>query len=269
MVINKATMMEKQADGTFRNVGEIVPNIDQRVRDLEGSKSSTEESLTSIKGSIESLATVATSGNYSDLEGTPSLVAVATSGSYNDLTDKPNLSAVATSGNYGDLSGRPSLTAVATSGSYNDLTDKPSLSAVATSGNYSDLEGIPSLATVATTGSYNDLTDKPSIPSSVSYTVSQKGTRTSSGDWTITGLTPYKPLFIISKSPQCTVVLESGTTTDFYVDDGTFTLGYNGYDGALDNGIVASTNVMVVIPVSSSVVIAVDSRESKELYAYQ
>ena len=37
------------------------------------------------------LATVATSGAYSDLSGTPSLATVATSGSYNDLSDQPTI----------------------------------------------------------------------------------------------------------------------------------------------------------------------------------
>ena len=37
------------------------------------------------------LATVATSGAYSDLSGTPSLASVATSGSYNDLSDTPTI----------------------------------------------------------------------------------------------------------------------------------------------------------------------------------
>lgn len=41
-----------------------------------------------------SLATVATSGNYSDLTGTPTLATVATSGSYNDLTNKPTIPTV-------------------------------------------------------------------------------------------------------------------------------------------------------------------------------
>lgn len=37
------------------------------------------------------LATVATTGAYSDLSGTPSLATVATSGSYNDLSDQPTI----------------------------------------------------------------------------------------------------------------------------------------------------------------------------------
>ena len=40
-----------------------------------------------------SLATVATTGNYSDLNGTPSLATVATSGDYNDLQNKPTIPA--------------------------------------------------------------------------------------------------------------------------------------------------------------------------------
>ena len=43
------------------------------------------------KADASSLATVATSGAYSDLTGTPSLAAVATSGDYDDLTNKPTI----------------------------------------------------------------------------------------------------------------------------------------------------------------------------------
>lgn len=55
----------------------------------------------------DQLATVATSGAYSDLSGSPSLATVATSGAYSDLIGTPNLAAVATSGAYSDLSGTP------------------------------------------------------------------------------------------------------------------------------------------------------------------
>ena len=41
------------------------------------------------------LATVATTGVYSDLTGTPSLATVATSGDYDDLTGKPTLGTAA------------------------------------------------------------------------------------------------------------------------------------------------------------------------------
>ena len=43
------------------------------------------------KADISSLSTVATSGAYSDLTGTPNLATVATSGSYADLSNKPSI----------------------------------------------------------------------------------------------------------------------------------------------------------------------------------
>lgn len=49
------------------------------------------------------LATVATSGAYADLSGTPSLAAVATSGAYADVTGTPSLATVATTGSASDL----------------------------------------------------------------------------------------------------------------------------------------------------------------------
>ena len=82
------------------------------------------------------LATVATTGAYSDLSGTPTLATVATSGDYDDLTGKPTLG-----------------TAAAT-----DSTDY----ATAAQGALADSAVQPGdLATVATTGDYDDLTGKP------------------------------------------------------------------------------------------------------------
>lgn len=44
-----------------------------------------------LQAKFDTLATVATSGDYSDLSGTPTLATVATTGSYDDLTDKPTI----------------------------------------------------------------------------------------------------------------------------------------------------------------------------------
>ena len=115
------------------------------------------------KSKLDGLATVATSGAYSDLSGTPALATVATSGSYTDLSGTPALAAVATSGSYADLSGTPTLALVAASGSYVDLTETPALAPVATTGAYADLTGKPSLAAVATSGAYADLSGKPEL----------------------------------------------------------------------------------------------------------
>lgn len=112
------------------------------------------------------LATVATSGAYSDLSGTPSLATVATSGSYNDLSNKPTIPAAQVNSDWNSTSG------------VSEILNKPTLSTVATTGDYGDLTGTPNLATVATSGSYNDLSNKPTIPTvnNATLTVTQNGT---------------------------------------------------------------------------------------------
>ena len=78
-----------------------------------------------LKANTSSLSTVATTGQYTDVIGTPTLAAVALSGSYNDLSATPALHAVALSGQYSALINAPTLHAVALSGSYTDLTNVP------------------------------------------------------------------------------------------------------------------------------------------------
>lgn len=190
----------------FRGVLELLPEITTPTGDININTSwgritgniNNQEDLQlefQTKADVSSLSTVATTGLYSDLTGTPNLATVATTGSYSDLSNKPNLATVATSGSYNDLTNKPSiptktsdltndsnfvastsLASVATSGSYADLTNKPSiptktsdltndsnfvastsLAAVATTGDYSDLTGTPNLATVATSGLATDL----------------------------------------------------------------------------------------------------------------
>ena len=86
---------------------------------------------------ISALHTVATTGSYSDLVGTPALHTVATSGDFNDLLNQPAPFDPTT------------LATVATTGSFNDLSDQPApfdpttLATVATTGSYSDLSGTP------------------------------------------------------------------------------------------------------------------------------
>jgi Fe-S cluster assembly iron-binding protein IscA len=141
--------------------------------------------------------------SITDSDGQPLFATVAATGQYTDLLSKPALSTVATTGKYTDLSSKPTLSTVAATGNYTDLLSKPTFSIVATSGNYTDLSNAPpqlgdvelqlqtiptcvdwnltsnqgsalaiinkpvisgnnaNLATVATTGNYTDLTNKP------------------------------------------------------------------------------------------------------------
>lgn len=103
---------------------------------------------------------------------------VSTSDAY--ILNKPNLASVATSGAYSDLSGTPTLASVATSGAYSDLSGTPTLASVATSGAYSDLSGTPPLASVATSGAYSDLSGTPTIPTAVSQLTNDSGYQTAS-----------------------------------------------------------------------------------------
>ena len=91
----------------------------------------TKNSSTNYDTSWTSLATVATSGAYADLSGTPTLSTVATSGAYADLSGTPTLSTVATSGAYADLSGTPTAYA---STSIDALSDVDTTTSAPTNG---------------------------------------------------------------------------------------------------------------------------------------
>lgn len=66
-------------------------------------------------------------GNASGVPIPTTLATVATTGAYSDISGTPSLATVATTGAYSDLTGTPSLATVATTGSYNDLTDQPTI----------------------------------------------------------------------------------------------------------------------------------------------
>jgi hypothetical protein len=152
-------------------------------------------------------ATVATTGNYSDLLNKPVLF----SGNYNDLTNKPTIPAAqiqsdwlqtnTTSLDY--IKNKPSiptnidsLTDViitsptngqvlkyngtnwvngtdsgSSSVAWNDITGKPTFATVATTGSYTDLLNKP----VLFSGNYNDLTNKPTIPTTTNELTNDSG----------------------------------------------------------------------------------------------
>lgn len=113
------------------------------------------------------LATVATTGDYSDLTGKPTLgtaseddadaFATAVQGAKADTAVQPgSLAAVATSGEYGDLSGTPTLGSAA--------AQNTTAFATAAQGGKADTAVQPGdLATVAESGAYSDLTGKPTL----------------------------------------------------------------------------------------------------------
>jgi hypothetical protein len=72
------------------------------------------------------------------------------------ILNKPSLATVATSGSYTDLSSKPSIPAAQVQTDWNAasgigvLLNKPTLATVATSGSYTDLSGLPTLAATTT-----------------------------------------------------------------------------------------------------------------------
>ena len=130
------------------------------------------------KAATADLATVSTTGAYSDLLSKPTTVSTFSNDAgyitpstlvtdFGLLTDPQvagqgsNVNAtiinVSSFNNDSEYLVASDLSTVATSGSYNDLTNKPALF----SGSYNDLTNKPALFS----GSYNDLTNKPTIPS--------------------------------------------------------------------------------------------------------
>ena len=118
----------------------------------------------SSKANSADLATVATSGAYSDLSGTPNLATVATSGAYSDLSGTPSLATVATSGSYSDLNNKPTLGTAAAKDSTNAVTQS-STDLVESGAVYTEIDSLnealtkqtlyfTSVACAATTGNF-------------------------------------------------------------------------------------------------------------------
>lgn len=148
----------------------------------------TAEGFTKLEG-IEEGAQVNVQSDWNEsaadsgafIKNKPSLAAVATSGNYHDLQNKPTIPAPQVNSDWNASSGiarilnKPNLAPVATSGSYNDLTDKPSAPEIPDQVNsdWNAESGVaqilnkPNLAAVATSGQYNDLEGKPTIPPAV------------------------------------------------------------------------------------------------------
>jgi hypothetical protein len=121
------------------------------------------------------------------------------SGDYNDLTNKPvqpTLATVATSGSYTDLLNLPALSAVALSNDYNDLTNLPTLSTVSATGSFGDILNTPTTLsgygiTDAATSAQGTLADSAVQPADLTTSITTLRTtdQTITGNYTFQGIT--------------------------------------------------------------------------------
>lgn len=92
-VVNNAPFTQAQLDAINSTItANKVQDYDLLVSNVQADWNSS-SGLSQILNK-PSLATVATTGAYSDLSGTPSLATVATSGDYNDLINKPTITSM-------------------------------------------------------------------------------------------------------------------------------------------------------------------------------
>src|ERR1039458_3148994 len=240
----------------------------------------------------------------SQISNKPSLATVATSGSYTDLSSKPSIPAAQVNSDWNASSGvaqisnKPSLATVATSGSYADLSSKPSIPAAQVQTDWNASSGIgvllnkPSLATVATSGSYADLSSKPSIPAaqvnsdwnassgvaqilnkpSLAFLPLAGGTMTGvlvvpNSDLEITGATYWTKL-ATAASANWTLTLPATAGTNLYVlqTDGSGNCSWVAQSGGGSSTLASLTDVTITAPAESDV-LHYDSTSSKWINA--
>jgi len=187
-------------------------------------------SLSITSGQVSGLATVATTGAYSDLSGTPTLATVATTGAYSDLSGTPTLGTAAAldvgtgASNVVQLDGSARLPAVDGS----QLTNLPSASDASET-----VKGVIEIATNTEAGA-GLATDKALVPSNVSSL--SIGSGQVSGLATVATSGAYSDL---SGTPTLATVATTGAYSDL---SGTPTLGTA---AALDVGTGASNVVQL------------------------
>ena len=129
---------------------------------LNTAQTVTNKTINLADNTVIGLATVATSGEYSDLLNLPTIItpvqsdwAQTNTSALDYIVNKPTLATIATSGEWSDIINKPTFATVATSGEYSDLLNKPTLATVAGTGEYSDLLNTPTVDQVYNASSAN------------------------------------------------------------------------------------------------------------------
>ena len=205
--------------------------------------------LLSQKANTSSLANVAFSGSYTDLNNTPDIPDVS-----DYYTKEQTYSQNEVNTLLGQKADTSSLASVAISGDYDDLINKPSIPAAQVNSDWNSSSGVseilnkPTLATVATSGDYTDLTNKPTViqygsdlPMSTTEPTSMVADRIEACETAISGLSDnglHIAKFSFTKSINAT------TEATFFVTRTDFNLptGAKVVDGFIKQSSYISTN---------------------------
>lgn len=243
-------------EDALSTMNQNILNLENEIENVSSSWDSITDKPTTIDGfgitdgvKTSSLASVAFSGNYDDLQNKPVIDATVTvddnlsAYSTNPVQNKVIESAIREINN--TLAGKASttsLSAVATTGSYNDLSDKPNLAStidrtsqlINDSGfltahqSLVDYVKVSSLAKVATSGSYKDLSNQPSLDFLSIYG------GTISGSLTVTGYLKGGTIQATSDKR-----LKDNITHETYNLDGLTSYKYTMRDGKYHVGLIA------------------------------
>ena len=245
------------------------------ISDLATIRSGAADGATAVQPG--NLATVATTGAYSDLSGTPPIpvvdqsyssssvnaqsgvaVAGAIAGKQDTIADLATIRANAL---LGSTAVQPSsLATVATTGDYADLQNKPSIPAAQINSDWNSSSGVsqilnkPTLAAVATTGDYADLLNKPSIPAAV--TVDQTYSASSSNPQSGTAVAEAVAAISVDEVPTVT------SNDDGKVLKATYSGGTGSYDWEsppTEKNLVAGSNVSITSSGDNVTIAATDT----------
>jgi hypothetical protein len=170
-------------------------------------------------------AATSAQGSLADTAVQPGdLATVATSGSYTDLTNKPTIPAAQIQSDWTQttttavdyIKNKPTLATVATSGSYNDLSNKPTIPAAQVNADWNATSGVARILNKPTI---------PTVPTNVSAFTNDAGYITNSA------LTGYATQTWVGQQGFITGITSSDVTT---------ALGYTPYNATNPNGYITS-----------------------------
>lgn len=265
-IANKPTLATVATSGAYADLSgkPTIPTVDQ-VYDASSANAQSGVAVASaISGKQDTISDLETIRSGAAAGATAvqpsSLATVATTGSYTDLQDKPSIPAAQVNSDWNASSGvsqilnKPSLATVATSGSYADLSNKPTIPAAQVNADWNSSSGVseilnkPTLATVATSGSYADLSNKPTIPTvDQNYSASSANAQSGTAVAQAIAAIPAAPTYTAGNGIDIEndeISVKAGTGLEIGTSSGTITTQTVGLTQHINSGNYDSVNVI-------------------------